>query len=89
MTEDMKQVLEDLRARQLALEHMPCPRCGRDAMNSNPLRNALSRCADIQVCDDCGTDEALRGLWRSPLPLEQWACFQPEASGGEWIPKRR
>ena len=54
MTEDMKQALLDLRARQESGEHMPCPRCGRDTMYENLYTNALSREADgIYVCSDC------------------------------------
>ena len=33
---------------------MPCPRCGEDWMKELAT-NALSRVADVYVCDDCGT----------------------------------
>lgn len=32
-----------------------CPRCGRDTMTPDLLTNALSRKADIMICDECGT----------------------------------
>ena len=77
MTEAMNQELLDLKARQCAGEHMPCPRCGMDTMDQEDVhRNALSRHADIFVCDDCGISEAMLDLMRNPLPMHQWAFFQ-------------
>ena len=76
MTEDMKQALLDLRARQESSEHMPCPRCGRDTMKPNLHTNALSRHADgIYICDECGTAEGMLDFMNSPLPVEEWAVF--------------
>ena len=60
MTERMERKLLDLKARQEAGEHMPCPRCGEDRMKEPVQTNALSRVADVYVCDDCGTAEAMR-----------------------------
>ena len=51
----------------------PCPRCGRHTMDSDPIRNALSRRASVQVCDECGTDEAIRDFAGCALPLSEWA----------------
>lgn len=51
-----------------------CPRCGRNAMDENPLHNALSRHATVYVCNACGMDEAVRDFTHTPLPLEKWAC---------------
>jgi len=85
MSESLEKALLDLKARQLAGEHMACPRCGKDSMNPGIHRNAASRHADIYVCDDCGTAEALLDMMRSPLPLAQWACFtadRPHADFG-------
>lgn len=53
-----------------------CPRCGRMAMNEKPVRNALSRYAKVYICDECGTDEALRDFARCPLPLSEWSLAQ-------------
>ena len=78
MSESLKEALLDLKARQLTGEHMACPRCGKDSLNPSIHRNAASRHADIYVCDDCGTAEALLDMMRSPLPLAQWACFTAE-----------
>ena len=56
-----------------------CPRCGKmlkidpqtqQAASSNALSREVS---GLYICDDCGTDEALRAFADLPLPLEQWA----------------
>ena len=73
--------LVDLRARQLAGEHLPCPRCGRETMKEAVCTNALSRHADIFICDQCGTDEAMLDFMRNPLPIEDWACVQKQFDG--------
>jgi len=54
----------------------PCPRCGRMVMNEKPTRNALSRYADVYVCDECGMDEAIRDFGRKPLPLADWSVVK-------------
>lgn len=55
-----------------------CPRCGK-TLKINPQTqqaassNALSReVSGLYICDDCGSDEALRAFASMPLPLEQW-----------------
>lgn len=54
-------------------KHDPtCPRCGHARMKPILQRNALSRSADISVCDVCGTDEALRASENNALPLTEW-----------------
>lgn len=51
----------------------PCPRCGHDQMDHNPVRNALSRRAKVYICDKCGMDEAMRDMAEMPpLPFTQW-----------------
>ena len=50
-----------------------CPRCGRLTMKDKVRTNALSRYADVMICDECGTDEALRDWAGSPLDLGDWA----------------
>ena len=77
MTDKIRKALDDLKARQDAGEHMHCPRCGRDTMKKNIHTNALSRHADIYICDDCGTEEALLKFMSNPLPVKEWACFRP------------
>ena len=68
--------LLDLKARQQAGEHMPCPRCGKDTMKPDLHTNALSRHADLYVCDQCGTAEALLDFMNNPLPLSCWAAMR-------------
>lgn len=56
--------------------YFPCPRCGKYCMSDDPIRNALSRHATIQVCDACGTDEAIRDFTREVLPISEWAIYK-------------
>lgn len=54
-------------------EGFPCPRCGHDRMDDVIVRNALSRYADVYICPQCGTDEALRDMaGKGPLPFLEW-----------------
>jgi hypothetical protein len=48
---------------------LPCPRCGY-AMNPNMIKNAESRFEDIQICSDCGMQEALS---KEKHQLKNWA----------------
>mgnify|MGYP007043829403 CR=1 FL=1 len=77
MTERAERRLLDLKARQEAGEHMMCPRCGRDAMKAPVHTNALSRTADVYVCDACGTAEAMLAFMKQDYPLHLWGAFQP------------
>ena len=78
MTEKMMNRLGDLKARQLKGEHMHCPRCGADTMKDPVHTNALSRIADIYICDACGSAEALLVFMNQQYPLTSWSAFQPE-----------
>lgn len=80
--EELRKRLADLKARQEAGEHMPCPRCGRDAMETASYIGALSRQADVYICDLCGVTEALRAMRQTPLPLREWACFISKRGAG-------
>ena len=84
MNERMQRILADLKARQEAGEHMACPRCGCDTMKPAIYTNALSRQADIMVCDDCGMSEAKLAFMGNPMPLTQWACFKPRRPDGDF-----
>lgn len=55
----------------------PCPRCGNDRMHRKAVLNALSRYADVYICEVCGTDEALRDMVGEPLPLNEWGMVLP------------
>jgi predicted RNA-binding Zn-ribbon protein involved in translation (DUF1610 family) len=78
MNREMQEKLLDLKARQGAGEHMPCPRCGQSTMSERVTTNALSRHTDLYVCDECGTVEALLIMMKNPLPMEDWACFSQD-----------
>ena len=66
-------------------EDARCPRCG-EMMFGARSRHALSRWADITVCDQCGTEEALEKAELSETkPMLKWcACVLPQVGGGPW-----
>ena len=55
---------------------IPCPRCGQARMSSKVSRNALSRYADLQICNTCGIDEAVRDFAENVLPITSWWCMR-------------
>ena len=55
-----------------------CPRCGRMTVKDSLLTNALSRHANVYICDACGTDEAIRDWLGNPLPLKAWAIAKKD-----------
>lgn len=74
--EEAKNLIESLQGLQEnppRAHSFPCPRCGHDRMDEKPVRNALSRYASVYICDQCGTDEALRDMRGDVLPLNEWA----------------
>ena len=73
---EIKSRLLDLKTRQDAGEKMLCPRCGRNTIKAPLGHNALSRYANLYICDECGMTEAMLDMMRNPLPLEQWAMFK-------------
>jgi len=62
-----------------------CPRCG-DPMFGPRSRYALSRRADIMICDEDGMKEALEDAGMlEKLPLMKWCAIQiPSIGGGKW-----
>ena len=78
MTEKMNTRLGDLKARQQKGKHMHCPRCGADTMKDPVHTNALSRVADIYICDACGSAEAMLAFMNQQYPLTSWSAFKPE-----------
>jgi len=72
-TAEERMILEAFAKSQKPGGSRMCPRCGRYDMDEDPARNALSRAFDIQICDTCGTDEALRAMSGNELPIRDWA----------------
>jgi len=70
--------LADLKAAQEKGIYTKCPRCGCGTMKPELYTNALSRAADIMVCDTCGMDEAKLAFMNAPMSLYQWAGLQPD-----------
>lgn len=67
-----KEIVEDAGRRQKKGEKMDCPVCG-DPMRDNLYHNALSRRADVYVCERCGVSEALEdATGRPPMPFQYW-----------------
>lgn len=49
-----------------------CPRCGRNTMDTNLYRNALSRRADVYICSECGTAEAMADFFDIGDGVNSW-----------------
>lgn len=62
MNKDIEMMIENWSHMQKMGVHIPCPRCGKKNANDEPSENALSRRADIYICDRCGTEEAMEDL---------------------------
>ena len=67
-----KRAVDNFAARQKDGVHI-CPRCGRMTVKDRLVTNALSRHVHVYICDECGTDEAIRELFGNDLPLMEWA----------------
>lgn len=66
---------EDKKFFALQAEFPPlCLRCGKP-VNRQLVVNALSRYADVHICEGCGMDEALRDACGQVLPLWEWYAF--------------
>lgn len=83
MNEERSRAIIEQFAKKQQGGHFACPRCGAMAMNpEGATRNALSRRADVYICDACGTYEALEDMMDSRTPLTAWAIAQePELWG--------
>ena len=67
-----KRAVDEFAKKQVDGLHI-CPRCGRLTVKARLTTNALSRHADVYICDACGNDEAVREMKGDPLPLKGWA----------------
>jgi hypothetical protein len=52
-------------------------------MNERVTRNALSRQADIHICDECGTKDAIEAFNKEVTPLADWFSIK-EVLGGAY-----
>lgn len=68
-------VIKEYKQKQLDGVKMPCPRCGADRMRVPATYNALSRQADIYVCDICGMEEAIYAAKGNQLPMKYWDLY--------------
>ena len=66
-------------------EDCRCPRCG-SMMFGPKARHALSRRAEIIICDEDGMKEALEDAGvTEKLPLTEWCAIKiPQIGGGAW-----
>ena len=53
MNPKIEERLRNLKAHQEHGTYTRCPRCGRNTMKPDLYTNALSRLADIMICDEC------------------------------------
>ena len=81
-TTEERTILEEFAKAQKPGGSRMCPRCGRHAMGEYPARNALSRALSIQICDVCGTDEAIRAMGGNELPIREWAIVAAKSKPG-------
>lgn len=57
-----------------------CPRCGDFGVDLK--RGAISRYADVKICDKCGTDEALRDFAGNPFTDNDWFIMKNKLRDG-------
>lgn len=68
-------------------EAFQCPRCevrhftpyGSGTATTEAPPPALSRVADVYICNWCGTHEAFQDMAGTPTPLSNWPVVLPEA----------
>lgn len=58
------------------MKYRVCPRCAM-RYTEHP---AISRYADVEICPNCGLDEAIRGfLGMPPISFDDW--YEPPKKG--------
>jgi len=67
-----KDAVEATAKAMLALGRCTCTRCGMNVLNPYGERNAMSRRADVIICDDCGTSEALSDCYGRKDEINEW-----------------
>ena len=74
-----KTIIDAFAKKQTDGTHL-CPCCGGMRVKDRLHTNALSRHADVYVCDSCGMDEAVRDMAGATLPLKDWAIARWQMS---------
>lgn len=83
----VKDILRKWSEAQESFAALPCPRCGQTVLLRNKVSGyALSRRADIYICDPCGRKEALEDALREEKitskeleqELSEWYCAKVE-----------
>lgn len=64
--------IKELAKMQAEGKYPLCPRCGMATMKPDLHTNALSRVADIYICDACGTREAVEAWLSVTMPVSEW-----------------
>ena len=59
MKTEFENIIKNWSKAQKAGALLPCPRCGKMKMKEDVGENALSRRAEIYICDSCGIEEAM------------------------------
>ena len=76
VTDNVEDYIQHLSEEQQSKYNPVCPRCGISRMKPRLSTNALSRRADIYVCDFCGTDEALRDALGYKDDVKDWYAIK-------------
>ena len=72
----MDNLITIIKANQDKGAMMPCPRCGKDNMETEMVYNSLSRYADVYICNSCGNEEAFADMGVMQMPLSDWDAFK-------------
>ena len=75
MANELSRKIIRLRKAQDAHEATFCPRCGANELDSELDFNAISRYADVYICDDCGGEEGMLEMLGDPMPMNEWDFF--------------
>ena len=70
--QDYLQMINAVAKSQQEMKSPICPRCGKHRMDKQITHNAMSRHADIYVCNICGLDEAIRDMRGETINSSDW-----------------
>ena len=77
---DAKCVIESIADLQKNGFTSKCPRCGKEEeLCCSEEFGAISRRADVYVCSECGSEEAMEDYCHlKKLPLIEWSCVKDQ-----------